>query len=210
MKRILVVTLLTLVLLAPLTLTAQTTLFKFNQDGEFASLSQSPDPSTSFTLNVSRNFSTGSGTSASISYLAFSFAADNSTLTITQIVGAIPATDFTGQNTQNLTLSLDASQLDPTTSFSQTCIFDLNTFTLTCGPGPTGTIQLSFTENDAQRTRVLALGEEITTGNTTTRIHQRSDNASANVSGTIFGMTVSGAGATVGVNHNSSLEFIKN
>ena len=90
MKRLFVVTLLTLMLLAPLALTAQTTLFKFNQDGEFASLSQSPDPSSSFSLNVSRNFSTGAGTSASISYLAFSFAADNSTLTITQIVGRFP------------------------------------------------------------------------------------------------------------------------
>jgi len=197
-------------LLAPLALTAQTTMMKFNQDGEFASVSQSPDPNSSFTLNVSRNFSTGAGTSASISYLSFSFASDNSTLTITQIVGAIPATSFTGQNTQNLTLSLDTSQLDPTTSFSQICIFDLNSFSLTCGPGPTGTIQLSFSQNGAQRTRVLALGEEITTGSTTTRIHQRSDNSSANVSGTIFGATVSGPGATVGINHNSSLEFIRN
>ncbi|HEU4413570.1 MAG TPA: hypothetical protein VFT65_02220 [Candidatus Angelobacter sp.] len=210
MKRLIAATILTLLVLTPLAVSAQTTMFKFNQDGEFASISQSTDPNSNFTLNVSRNFSTGAGTSASISYLAFAFAPDFSTVTVTQIVGTIPSTAFTGVNTQNLTLSLDVSQLDPTTSFSQTCTIDLNTLSVTCGAGPTGTMQLSFTENGAQRTRVLALGEEITVGAFTTRLHQRSDNSTANVSGTIFGTTVSGSGATVGVNHNSSLEFIRN
>jgi hypothetical protein len=82
-------------------------------------------------------------------------------------------------------------------------------FTLTCGAISPGTIQLDFTENGAQRTRVLALGEEITTGAFTTRIHQRSDNSTANVTGTVFGVTAAGA-ATVGVNHSSTLEFVRN
>jgi len=73
-----------------------------------------------------------------------------------------------------------------------------------------GSISLTFTQNGVSRARVFALGEEITIGNFTTRIHQRSDNSSANVSGSIFGASVSGSGATVGVNHNSSLELIKN
>ena len=209
MKRIFVSTLLTLTMLAPLALSAQTTMFKFHQDGEFASLSQSSDPNNSFSLNVSRNFSTAAGNSASLSYTGFSFAADFSSVTVTQIVGTIPSSDFTGQNTQNLALSFDTSQLDPSTSFNQSCTVDLFTFTLTCGPIPPGTIQLSFRENGAQRTRILALGEEITVGNFTTRIHQRSDNSTANVTGTIFGVTASGA-ATVGVNHSSTLEFVRN
>src|SRR5438874_12071342 len=75
MKRIFVSTLLTLTVLAPLALSAQTTVFKFHQDGEFASLSQSSDPNNSFSLNVSRNFSTAAGNSASLSYTGFSFAA---------------------------------------------------------------------------------------------------------------------------------------
>src|SRR5215469_11222604 len=180
MKRQFVLTLLTLMLLAPLALTAQTTMFKFNQDGEFASLNQSTDPNNSFTLSVSRNFTTTAGSSASLNFNAFSFSADFTSLTITQIVGAIPASDFVGQNTQSLTLSFSTADLDPTTSFSQTCVIDLSTFTLNCGAITPGTIQLTFTENGAQRTRILALGEEITTGNFTTRIHQRSDNSSAN------------------------------
>jgi hypothetical protein len=210
MNRLFVLTLLSFTLLAPLVLGAQTTMFKFNQDGEFASITQSSDPNGNFSLNVSRNFSTGAGSSASLSYLSFSFAPDFSTATFTQIVGAIPASAFTGQNTQNLTLSLDMSQLDPTTSISQTCTIDLTVFTVVCGPAPTGTMQLTFRENGVQRTRVLALGQEITIGNFTTRVHQRSDNSSASVTGTIFGTTVSGSNATVGINHNSSLEFIRN
>lgn len=209
MKRTFVSTLLTLTMLAPLALSAQTTMFKFNQDGEFASLNQSTDPNNSFSLSVSRNFTTTAGSSASMTFTGFSFAPDFSTVTVTQIVGAIPSTDFTGQNTQNLALSFDTSQLDPATSFSQTCTVDLFTFTLTCGPLPPGTIQLNFTENGAQRTRILALGQETTIGNFTTRVHQRSDNSSANVTGTVFGVTAAGA-ATVGINHSSSLEFIRN
>jgi len=211
MKRLFLVSLLTLIVIAPLTLTAQTTVFKFSQDGEFASVSQSSDPTSSFSLSVSRNSSNGAAASASISYVSFSFSADFNTLVVVQIVGNIPAGDFTGQNVQNLSLNFSTSDLDPTTSFSQTCTIDLtNTANFTCGDGPTGTISLTFTQNGATRTRVLALGEEITVGNFTTRIHQRSDNASANVSGTIFGTSVSGGGATVGINHNSSLEFVRN
>jgi hypothetical protein len=210
MKRLLVFTLLTLMMLTSVALTAQTTMFKFNQDGEFASFSQSTDPSSSVNFSVSRNFSTGAGTSASINYLSFNFSPDFSTLTIVQIVGQIPASAFTGQNTQNLSLNLDMSQLDPATSLSQTCTLDVIAFIITCDVGPSGSMQLNFSENGAQRTRILALGEEITVGNFTTRVHQRSDNSSANYSGTIFGTAVSGSNATVGINHNSSLEFIKN
>jgi len=209
MKRFLVITLLTLI--TPLVVSAQTTMFKFNQDGEFASLNQSSDFGSSISLSVSRNFSTGTATTASLSYVSFSLSADTNTLTVVQVVGAIPAADLTGQNTQNLAFNFSTSDLDPATSFSQTCTIDLtNLGNSTCGAGPTGTISLSFTQNGISRTRVLALGEEVTVGNFTTRIHQRSDNSSANVSGTIFGTSVSGGGATVGINHNTSLEFLRN
>jgi len=193
MKRTFVFTLFALAVLQPLALTAQTTMFKFNQDGEFASISQSTDPNSSFNLNVSRNFSTGAPTTASLSYLSFTFDPNTNIETFTQIVGAIPASAFTGQNTQNMNLNFDTSQLDPNASTNQTCVVDFNTLDIFCGPGPSGSIQLNFTENGVQRTR----------------IHQRSDNASANATGSVFGTPVS-AGATVGINHNSSLEFVKN
>lgn len=208
MKRFFLVTLLFLIVMAPLTLTAQTTVLKFNQDGQFASFNTSTFGS-SVSFSVSANASTGSTATASINYLAFQFSPDFTTLTFTQIVGAIPASTFTGQNTNNINLNLDLSQLDPS-AINQSCSVDLLQFIVTCGPAPTGTISLSFTQNGGQRTRILALGEEITVGNFTTRIHQRSDSGSANYSGTILGTTVSGSDANVGINHNSSLEFIKN
>lgn len=211
MKRQFVFTLLAFVLVASLAMQAQTTMMKFNQDGEFASLNQSSSFGSSISLSVSRNFSTGTATTASLSFVSFSFSPDTNILTVVQVVGAIPAADFTGQSTQNLALNFSTSDLDPATSFSQSCTIDLtNLSNSTCGDGPTGTISVNFTDNGVSRTRVLALGEEVTVGNFTTRIHQRSDNSSANVSGTIFGTSVSGGGATVGVNHNSSLEFVRN
>jgi len=211
MKRLFLAALLTVVVITPVALSAQTTKFKFSQDGEFASLTQSPDPNSSISLSVSRNSSTGTPTTASISFVSFTFDNVNSILTVSQIIGNIPAADFTGQNVQNLTLNFNTGDLDPATSFSQTCTIDLtNTANTTCGAGPTGAISLSFTQNGVSRVRVLALGEEITVGNFTTRIHQRSDNSTANVTGSIFGTSVSGGGATVGINHNSSMEFIQN
>ena len=209
MKRFYMVALVTLLALAPITLTAQTTTLKFNQDGEFASFSQSNPPFASTSLSVSRNLSTGTAATASISFITSSFSSDFSTFTFTQIVGAIPAGDFTGANTNNLTLSFNTADLDPSGT-NQTCTFDIITFTGSCAAGPSGSISINFTQNGATRTRVLALGEEFTIGTTTTRIHQRSDNASANYSGTIFGNAISGTDGTVGINHNSSLEFIKN
>lgn len=208
MKRLFLVSLITLMLIVPMALTAQVTVQKFNHSGEFASFSHS-DPSSTLQLTVSRQFDTGTGVNASINYFASSFSADFTSFTFTQIVGTIPGSTFVGQSTQSLVLTLDTSQLDPS-AFNQTCTVDLNTFIETCGPGASGSISLSFQENGAQRTRVLALAEEITVGNMTTRIHQRSDNSTANFSGTIFGTSVSGTDGTVGVNHNSSLEYIRN
>jgi hypothetical protein len=128
MKRLFLVTLLSLTILSPLAVTAQTTKIKLVHDGEFASLNLSTDPTTSFRLNVARNFNTGSGTSASLTFNAFVFAPDFSSLTVTQIVGTIPSADFTGANTQNLALNFNTSDLDPATSSSQTCNIDLFTF----------------------------------------------------------------------------------
>ena len=91
MKRLIAATILTLLVLAPLAVSAQTTMFKFNQDGEFAAISQSTDPNSNFTLNVSRNFSTGAGTSASISYLAFTFARISAPLPLRRLWGRFPA-----------------------------------------------------------------------------------------------------------------------
>src|SRR5215471_463327 len=152
MKSLLVATLL-LVLLS-LGATAQTTHLKFTQDAEFASLSQTTGPNSSFTLQVSRNAATGSTTSASMNYLEFDFAADFSSFTFVQIVGAIPSSAFTGQTTNTLSLNFDTSQLDPATSVSQSCTFDFTTLIQTCGPAPTGLLSVVWKGNGVISSRV--------------------------------------------------------
>ncbi len=195
-----------LMVFLPLAMTAQPKHFKFNQDAEFASLSQSTGPNSSFTLQVSRGSNSISGSSASLTYISINVAPDFSSESFVEIIGAIPSSAFTGQNTQHLVLDFDTSQLDPANSLVIACDLDLITFDQVCGTPAPGTIHLEFQQNGLQRTRILALGEEIINGPVTTRIHQRSDNSTANAQGTVFGTTVSSGNATVGINHNSSIE----
>ena len=206
MKPLLVATLMGFLALA---VTAQAQHLKFNQNGATASLNQSTGPSSSFSLTVSRNTASGTGSSANLSYLEFDFAPDFSSFTFVQITGAIPTSDFTGQSTQHLVLDFNTNQLDPATSIAQKCTFDFTTFTETCGAVTPGFIHVEWHENGVQRSRILALEREDTLGGVTTRVHQRSDNSSANAKGVVFGVPVSPASATVGVNHSATLEVTK-
>lgn len=210
MKRLLVVTLMGFL---PLAMAAQTTRVFFKQAGEFGTFSASPDQFNSFSLTVSRIANSGTTPSASISYQQITLASDFNSETFVQIFGAIPATSFTGATTKDLILDLDTSTLDPTTSFSQSCTLNFSTFNEVCGPAPVGLIHLEFQENGIQRTRVIDFNEVITNGSTTTNLRQKSDNSTANANGSIFGAPVSTTNpnttASVGVNHDSSLEVIK-
>src|SRR5260221_14548097 len=60
---------------------------KFRQDGAFANLQATTAPTTSISLQVSRGFSTTSGSSASLSYTSFEQAPDFSSFTIINIFG---------------------------------------------------------------------------------------------------------------------------
>src|SRR5947209_14122704 len=204
MKKLLAVA----VIVLPMVLTAQTQHFKQTNDGAFAAVSSNTDPFSSFNIQVSRNSSNGTN----ISLVSLSFAPDFSTGTVTVIIGAIPNSAFAGDNTRNLTLDLDTSTLDPTTSTSETCTLDFTQVdpTFTCSPITPGTIHLAFNEKGIKRERLLALEAFSTVGPVTIHTHQRSDSGSANVQGTILGAAVSSSNATVGVNHISTLEFIQN
>jgi hypothetical protein len=204
MKKLLVFALVVL----PLSLAAQTTRIFVKQTGEFASFSQSPDSFNSLNLSVSRVANSGSPASASILLTQLSIAPDFSSETFTEISGAIPASAFTGTTTASLVLNVDTSTLDPTTSFAITCTVDLNALTEVCGPPTNGVIQLTFQANGVQRTRVIDFNEIMTNGPVTTHVRQKSDNSTANVTGTVLGTPVSSNQATVGVNHDASLEII--
>jgi hypothetical protein len=193
----------------PLSLVAQSTRVFVKQAAEFASFSQTtPDGLNSTSLSVSRIANSGTPATAQLLFTQLSVAADFSTETFTEVSGTIPATSFTGANTSNLVLNVDTSTLDPTTSVAVTCVVDLNALTEVCGPPANGVIQLTFQANNVQNTRIIDLNEIFTNGPITTHIRQKSDNGTANMSGTIFGVAVSSTQATVGVNHESSLEII--
>lgn len=204
MKKLLVFTLVML----PIALVGQTTQVFFKQQGMFANVSSSPDAFHSTVVQVSQIANSGSPASASIFFQQLTIAPDFSSEVFTVISGTLPAGDFTGNTIQNLSLNLDTSTLDPTTSFSITCNVDLIALTETCGPVTNGVISLTFQQNGAQVTRVIDFNEIITVGTTQTHIRQKSDNATANANGTIFGVPFTSNAATVGINHDSSLEII--
>ena len=87
------------VALLPSALTAQTQHFKFTNDGAFASVTDSTELS-SFNLQVSRS-TAGTGTSTTLVFVSLTFAADFSSATLVEIVGAIPNSSFSGDNTKN-------------------------------------------------------------------------------------------------------------
>ncbi|HKE33454.1 MAG TPA: hypothetical protein VKD65_17100 [Candidatus Angelobacter sp.] len=180
--------------------------FRFTQSGEFASLNQSTGQFSGISLSVSRGSTSTSGTSASLQYTATSVALDFSSITITNVFGPIPTSAFTGQTTHALALNIDTTTLDPMTFTSETCVLDLSTFLETCGAGPSGVIALQWQENDAQRS-IIDLKQTTFSGPVTTKLHQKSDNSTASVQGSIFGTDVTGAPANVGVNHQSTLEI---
>lgn len=191
-------------LVLPLLATAQGN-FRFIQNGEFGALSGSTGGSGLFNLQVSRGFTTSGGASASLQYSAFS--ETSSSITITNVFGPIPSEAFTGVNTHRLVLDIDTTTLATLTS--QSCTLDLTTFQFTCFAGPAGLIHLEWRENGAQRS-IVDLKQTTHSGPVTTLIHQKSDNSTAVVEGSVFGMPVSGflgVSATVGVNHQSTLEI---
>lgn len=184
----------------------QSTKMKFTQDGAFASLIFTSSSATSGTTAISFQVATGTGSTDSLQYSAVIEGPDFSSLTLTNIFGTIPATAFTGQNTQNLALSVDTSTLPDGTIFSETCTLIFSpSFSFSCGAGPAGQISLNWRENDAVSTTTND-HTKTTVGPVTTITNQHSDNSTANVSGTIFGTDVSGASAQVGVNHMSTIQ----
>lgn len=206
MKKLLVIA---TVVLLPLALAAQTKHVKLTNDGAFASI-QSSDPTSSFQLEVSRGFSTGNNTSTNLFFVSSSFNAALTVLSVIEIVGPIPNSAFTGDNTKNLALNLDPSTVDPTVTTVESCTIDFTAPnpSFVCGPLPAGTLQMSFQENDFQLNHLVQT-QTSTIGSITVISHQRSESGSANVTGTIFGTSVSSSNGNVGVNHLSSIEFTR-
>jgi hypothetical protein len=206
MKKLLVIA---TVVLLPLALAAQTKHVKLTNDGAFASLTTS-DSTSNFQLQVSRGLSTGNNTSTNLEFVSVAFSPDFTSLTVLEVVGPIPNSAFSGDNTKSLVLSLDPSTLDPTVTTIESCTLDFTdpSSGFVCGPLPAGTIQLTFQENDIQETSLVQTQTSVM-GPVTIISHQRSDSGSATVQGTIFGASVSSSNGSSGVNHLSSIEFTR-
>jgi hypothetical protein len=204
MKRLLAV----VTVLCSVGLMAQTSHFKSKQDGASANVSANPDAFTQLNVQVSRG-SINNVPNTNIVFIDVVFAQDFQSFTFTQIFGPIPDSAFTGDNTQGLHLNLDTTTLDPTVTFSETCTLDLVTFDFTCGTTQTGVIQLDFIPNGASSTQVITSESVQTMGPDTIRTHQSSFNASANVSGSVFGTAVAVSGGTVALNKNSTIEVTR-
>lgn len=197
------------VVLLPLALAAQTKHLKLTNDGAFASLSTS-DSLSNFQLQVSRGFSTGNNTSTNLFFFSSSFSPDLTVATVIEIVGPVPNSSFSGDNTKSLVLDLDPSTLDPTVTTIESCTLDFTQPdpSFVCGALPPGTIHLSFQENDIQETSLVQT-QTSTLGPVTVISHQRADTGSATVQGTVFGTSISSSNGSSGVNHLSSIEFTR-
>lgn len=190
---------------APATPANQTSKLKFTQDGAFANLNFASSGTSGSTV-VSLQVATGTDpTTDSLQYSSVTESADFNTLTITNEFGTIPSSAFTGQNTQNLALSIDTSTLSSSQFFTESCTIVFSPISVTCGAGAVGVISLSWRENDAVSTTVNDHTKS-TVGTVTTITNQHSDNSTANVTGTIYGTSVAGATAEVGVNHMSTIQ----
>jgi hypothetical protein len=196
------------VALLPLALAAQTKHVKLTNDGAFASISTS-DSLSNFQLQVSRGAS-GASTTTNLLFVSSSFSSDLTTATVIEIVGPIPNSSFSGDNTKTLVLDLDPSTLDPTVTTIESCTLDFTQVdpTFVCGPLPAGTIHLSFQKNDIQENRLVQT-QTTTLGPVTIISHQRSEAGSATVQGTVFGTSISSSNGNSGVNHLSSIEFTR-
>jgi hypothetical protein len=194
--------------LLPMALMAQTKHAKLTNDGAFASISTS-DSTSNFQLQVSRGIS-GPNTITNLEFVSIAFSPDLTAITVLEIVGPIPNSAFTGDNTKTLALDLDPSTLDPTVTTIESCTLDFTqpNPNFVCGPLPAGTIHLSFQENDIQENRLVQT-QTTTLGPVTIISHQRSEAGSATVQGTVFGTSISSSNGSSGVNHLSSIEFTR-
>jgi hypothetical protein len=176
-----------------------------HQEGAAASVDFSQDGGF-FSLHVSRGtVEPGTGPQVFIFYQSFSSSPDGS-FSETFASGSLPSSAFQGDSAAHLTLNVDTNQVASFTA--TTCTFTFfPQFTETCMPGALGVIQLEWIQSHNSTTHsVISQTQVFNPARVET--HQDSDTASADVTGSILGITVN-AGGTTGVNHASTLELFR-
>ncbi len=150
-------------------------------------------------LNVTRSDNNGV-TRTFLNLDIFSFSPDG--FTDTFAFGQIPNDSLKGDNSRQLNLNLDTSQM---TSFGiSTCTFSFSTETGSCGPGPTGVIQLEFQQDGNITVRTVS-DASATFFQSDVHTQQNSDSASALVNGAILGIPLINISSNIGTNHDTTI-----
>jgi len=106
--------------------------------------------------------------------------------------GTVPDQAYTNSGMEQMDLNVDTSQIS--TFQSTQCTFTFTPFfTSSCGPGPSGVIQVHWTNNKITTQRVLVDRRRTFPNSVTIREHQDMDQSSADASGSFLGLSFSSA-----------------
>lgn len=172
----------------------------YHGKGAFA---QSNFPGISLSASSGNDTSTGQ---AFVTYSTFTSNPDGS-YTYSSGDGYLPASAFTANNLQQMSLNVDTSQVSGFDA--ETCaVTFVPTYTFTCSPGPYGVIQVNWQQNGSVST-TLHENSTTTDGPFSTHVVDDEDYVSANASGTFLGTSVVDYFSQMGTNHGSTVTKTK-
>lgn len=192
-------------LLCPIVLFAQTTTpaTVFHSNGAFAQLLTVTPDGLEIVIQVQRGTDSSGNPSTFLTYDTFGPVPDGFVDTFAS--GVIPDSAFQGGDPAHLSLNIDTSQL--TDFSSSSCTLSDIDFSVICGPGTVGLIQLDWKQDNFSSTHTVSNVQQ-TFAQFMSQQHTVADTASALVTGSFLGATISASGQT-GVNHNSTLQIVK-
>jgi hypothetical protein len=178
-------------------LVAQTTT-SFHSTAEGAFLRTSVN-GTEISIDVLRG-----STESSLMAFAVTSNSDGSTTEVSAL-GAIPNADFVNGGVEHMSLNVDTSQVPGFRSTS--CTFSFTPFfTSSCSQGPTGLIQVNWTNNRINSTSVLRERHLTIGGSVTIDFHENFDENSANANGTFLGLVFSASDdASIRLNRETTI-----
>ncbi len=116
--------------------------------------------------------------------------------------GYIPASAFSANNLQQMSLNVDTSQVSGFNA--STCVATAPTYTVTCSPGPYGVIQVNWQQNGNVSTS-LKENSSSTDGPYSTHVVDDEAYVSANSTGTFLGTSVVDDFSLMGTSHGATL-----
>ena len=196
-----------LLLLCPVVLFAQTSspaTTVFHSNGASAQLLTITPDGLEIIIQVQRGTDASGNPSTFLVYDTFGPVPDGFVDTFAS--GVIPDSAFQGGDSAHLSLNVDTSQVDGFSSSSCT-ISDID-FSISCGPGPVGLIQIDWKQDNFSSTHTVSNVQQ-TFAQFMSQQHTVADTASALATGSFLGATINSVSGQTGVNHNSTLQIVK-